>query len=83
MTPTKTKGSGGKETPTGQPSGSKGKKNPTKDAGVTTLDPVEEDLIPSRDGESDVDALSHLPTDEGSGSENEGSADANTDLGEQ
>ena len=81
--PPKPKQEGEKNPPTGQPSGSKGKKNPTKDAGVATVDPEEEDSMPSEDGESDIDALSHLPTDEGTGSENEDSADANVDPGEQ
>ena len=47
------------------------------------MEPEEEDPTPSEDGESDIDALSHLPTDEGTGSENEDPADVNTDPGEQ
>ena len=61
--PPNPKVAGYKKAPAGQPPVNKGKKNPTKDSGVTSVNPVEDEIIPSRDGESDIDALSHLPTD--------------------
>ena len=73
----------GKKNPTGQPPVNKGKKNPAKDTGATSVNPVEGDEEPPEDEESDTDVLSHLPTDEESGPEDEGAGEANGDVGDQ
>lgn len=59
--------------------GNKGKKNPPKNPGVTSVNPVEDDGESTDSGGNDTDALSHLPTDEDSeGGDNEpGEADGN------
>ena len=56
----------GKKNPPAQAPVNKGKKNPAKDTGATSVNPVEGEEEPSEEGESDADALSHLPTDEDS-----------------
>ena len=53
---------GGKKNPTGQPPVNKGKKNPAKDTGAASINPVEGDEDPPENEDSDTDALSHLPT---------------------
>ena len=52
--------------------GNKGKKNPPKNPGTASVNPVEEDGESTDSGGNDTDALSHLPTDEDSeGGDNE------------
>ena len=74
---------GGKKAPAGQVPVNKGNKNPTKDAGVTPVNPIEDEIPPNGEGESDTDALSNLPTDGESESENGGSGEVDDDPGEQ
>ena len=74
---------GGKKAPAGQPPTNKGKKNPAKDAGVTPMNPIEDEMPPNEDGESDTDALSNLPTDGESESENGESREVDDNPGKQ
>ena len=59
---------------------SEGKKNPPKDSGAASVNPVEEEPESSGSGGSDTDALSHLPTDEESGAEDKGAGEINEDT---
>ena len=61
----------------------KGKKNPAKDPGITSVNQVGEDKEPTDSEGNDTDALSHLPTDEESGDEDQDAGDVNGDAGEQ
>ena len=61
----------------------KGKKNSPKDPGTASVNQIGEDEKSSEDEESDTDALSHLPTDDESGTEDKGGDDMNEDTGEQ
>ena len=61
----------------------KGRKNPTKNTGTTSMNSVEnEEELTGSDG-NDTDALSHLPTDEESGMEDEGTGEIARDIEEQ
>ena len=59
--------------------GNKGKKNPPKNPGTTSVNPIEDDGESTDSGGNDTDALSHLPTDEDSegGDNGPGEADGN------
>ena len=57
--------------------GSRGKKNPPKNPGAASVNPVEEDKESTDGGGNDTDALSHLPTDEESGAEDNGTGETN------
>ena len=50
----------------------KGKKNPAKDPGTASVNQVGEDKESTDSEGNDTDALSHLPTDEESGDEDQG-----------
>ena len=77
------KAAAGKKSPPAQAPVNNGKKNPAKDTGTTSVNPVEGEEEPSEEGESDADALSHLPTDEDSEAEDEGSGGAEGDTADQ
>ena len=61
----------------------KGGKNPAKNPGAISMNPVEEDKESTAGDGNDTDALSHLPTDEESGTEDEGPGEVNGDTEEQ
>ena len=61
----------------------KGKKNPAKNPGTTSVNPVEDDKESTDSDGNDTDTLSHFPTDEESGSEDKGTGEVNGDMEEQ
>ena len=61
----------------------KGKKSPAKDSGKTSVNPVEKDEESTGSDGNDTDALSHLPTDEESGTDDEGPDKIDEDAEEQ
>ena len=50
---------------------------------MTPVNPIEDEMPPSGEGESDTDDLSNLPTDGESESENGGSGEIDDGPGEQ
>ena len=66
------KAAGGKAKAVPSAPANKGKENPAKDSGKTSVNPVEKDEESTGSDGNDTDALSHLPTDEESGTEDEG-----------
>ena len=76
-------GGGGKNKPVSPAPGNKGKKNPPKNPGAASVAPVEEDKESAESDGNDTDALSHLPTDEESGAEDNGTGEANGDTEDQ
>ena len=57
--------------------GNKGKKNPPKNPGTATVNPIEEDEELTDSDGNDTDALSHLPTDEESEGGDNGTGEGN------
>ena len=80
---TRPKGDGGKGKTAPPAPVNKGKKNPAKDSGKTSVNPVEKDEESTGSDGNDTDALSHLPTDEESGTEDEGPDKIDEDAKEQ
>ena len=77
------KAAGGKNKQAPPAPGNKGGKNPNKNPGPTTVNPVEGDHESTDSDGNDTDALSHLPTDDESGTEDQGTGEVNGDTGEQ
>ena len=77
------KAAGGKNKPAPPAPGNKGGKNPNKNPGPTSVNPVEGDNESTDSDGNNTDALSHLPTDDESGTEDQGTGEVNGDTGEQ
>ena len=80
---TRPEGGGGKGKTAPPVPANKGKKSPAKDLGITSMNPIEKDEGSTDSDGNDIDALSHLPTDEESGTEDEGPDKINEDTEEQ
>ena len=66
-----------------QPLAIREEKNPNKNPGPTSVNPVEGDKESTDSDGNDTDALSHLPTDDESGAEDQGTGEVNGDTEEQ